>query len=162
MSLKSSSTEFSSDRSFLRYHFGPYLFSIVSASLCSLFLGVISTVIVTLIGPSIQLLLEPSANKTFLFSELFGSKIAKLITYFTHLDRAQSSTLITFLPIALVVVSLAKAIIYIIQVYFWERTSESVTRDLRSLAMKKYLKLSSFQKSHKKFLAVEASFFKYD
>ena len=132
-----------SPSSLLRRYMKPYLGSILIASACSVLLGLLSSFLVSLLGPSLQVLMPSHQASDLSFTKLLGKNIGNLITFTTGKDSINAADLIAYLPAMLVGVAGLKTIASICQGFLWERTGELISKDMRHDTMEAYLNLSS-------------------
>ena len=128
-----------SHSSFLRYYMKPYWKSLLAASISSICLGFLSTMIVSLVGPSIQILNETNLQLQIKVIDLLGPKIGFYVSKFTHQESFSVETLLQWLPIFLFATASLKAFFYITQSYIWERTGELISKDLRDDTFREYV-----------------------
>lgn len=117
---------------FLAVYLRPYLGGVVFAIFCSLLVALVSAAMVMLIGPGIQILIErPDAQHLVPLTVLFGARIAGFIAQGWHIAAITATDLIRFLPMGILILSMCKAVLSVVQTFVWERLSELVSRDMR-------------------------------
>ena len=127
----------------LRTYLKPYWPAILAASICSIVLGLISTLVVTAIGPSIMLLLEGSTVTPVPLSKLVGHHLAAAVSsVFPHLHEIDGNRFVEIMPWALVTVAALKAGFQFASWYLWEWLAEGASADLRRDLVGHYVSLA--------------------
>lgn len=125
-------------RGFLRAH----ALAVIIASICALGLGLVSTAVVSLVGPCFQLLLTSAETSSFYLRELFGGSSSSLVAWALP-DRAFTrEQLFSALPLALLALATLKAVLYISQNIIWERLGELLGLKLRFALVESFIELN--------------------
>src|SRR3990167_9428262 len=96
------------NQAFVFHFLKPYLPSAVVGTLLSILLGVCSTGLATLVGPSLRLLVSYDATTEVSFVELFGARIAPFLETLSSLNAISTERILSALPLLLVIVAGAK------------------------------------------------------
>lgn len=127
-------------KSFLKTH----SIAFVIANLCAVLIGAISTVVFSLVGPALQVLVSPPNELSISFASLLGERWAVLLTAVFARDAITIDHLWNFLPIFLISLSFLRASLLVAQWWIWEAVSETYVAALRSRLVDKFLNLSPF------------------
>ena len=142
---------------FLRRYMRPYLGVVVLASCCSIILGFLASLLVSLLGPSLQILMLGRTDTTLSFAQLLGRPIGTLLSSLTGRSSINATELVEYLPGLLLMVVAIKSTLSLCQTYLWERTGEQISRDMRRDTMKLYLNLSPMVRKSRENTEIEAS-----
>ncbi len=123
-------------RQFLRRE----LSSISVATLCSLMVGIVTTILFALLGPAFETV-QTQEGVHLEFTELFGKYIGTFLTTIFQKSYILGAELWSFLPYAIVLLAFLRATLSITQWYLWERTSEKMASEIRQRLVGRYLKL---------------------
>ncbi|SME88501.1 ABC transporter ATP-binding protein [Pseudobacteriovorax antillogorgiicola] len=121
---------------YLKQHWG----SILIATLCSLLLGLVSTVLFSLVGPALQIIIEPQLTQVS-WQELLGPYLGNLLTELSGTDHVKAAKLWQLLPYLLIGLAGLRALFASSQWFLWERTSEKIAASMRSHLVKAYINL---------------------
>lgn len=122
-----------------------YWLQAVIATILTFVLAFVSTVLFSMIGPSLQLIVTPSSS-TIGWSELVGSKLGSLVTYFMESESVLVGELLLVLPLLFIFISLSRAILMVSQWYIWESVSEKIAAQMREHIACNYLELDPVKK----------------
>lgn len=140
----------------LRRYVKPYFSSVVLASFCSLALGILSSFLVSLIGPSLQVLMPNQADADLSFTHLLGENIGSLFSAIAGKNSINARQLVSLLPGLLLGVAGLKTLASFCQSYLWERTGELISKDMRHDTMQAYLHLDASVRKSKVGQKIEA------
>ncbi|MBI2603150.1 MAG: ABC transporter ATP-binding protein [Deltaproteobacteria bacterium] len=129
------------NQAFVFHFLKPYLPSALLGTLLSILLGVCSTGLATLVGPSLRLLVSYDAKTEVSFVELFGARIAPFLEKLSTLNSISTERILSVLPLLLVIVAGAKFLVSTFQYFVWESLSELLARDIRLFVTKHFLSL---------------------
>ncbi len=118
------------------------------ASLCALLLGLVSTIVVSLLGPCFQLLLNPSETTSIATTELFGPHWRFIAPQLT-VPSLSRETLLFHLPLLLLSLASLKALFSISQNVIWERLGEQLGRGLRLRLTRSFIMLDPNSRANK-------------
>ena len=149
----------SGESSFLRRYCLNWWPGILAAWICALILGLISSVIASLTGPAMQVLLDSgSGNTMFGVNSLLGDALGHICFVLSGRDSLSRNELLTVLPLGLAGLSSLKALFYTTQGFLWERAGELISKDIRNDLMKGYLHLSPTARKSPEGKKTEADF----
>lgn len=116
-----------------------YWYFILIAAVSSLLLGLISTSVGLLIGPSMNIFLQGINDQMIPLQDLFGKQIGSLISYLSSQESISSRNLVVYLPLMLILLSSLKFTFYFLQSYIWELTGELISKDIRADLVEKFV-----------------------
>lgn len=129
------------------------------AWVCALILGLISSVIASLTGPAMQVLLgSGSGDSMFGVRNLLGDSLGNIYFFLSGRDSLSRNELLTLLPLGLAGLSSLKALFYTVQGFLWERAGELISKDIRNDLMNGYLHLSPTARKSQEGKKTEANF----
>lgn len=135
-------------RQFLRFYMHPYWKHAVIASCCSILLGFLSTIIVTMIGPAMQVLINYKETNSISVSQLLGQKIGDFLLFlWPHLNAISFEFLLVWLPIGIIGIAAFKAILQFFVWYLWEWLAEGIAAHLRNDLVYHYIYLNPYQRN---------------
>jgi subfamily B ATP-binding cassette protein MsbA len=120
-----------SNRTLLRHFIKPCRLSIVCATLFSLVLGVTAAMLAVMVGPALRLLMDVDSSKTLPLSDLFGTRLSYVFSFFFESTHLNLDILLAKLPPLLLGIAFLKLLLGTSQYYLWERASEIMTKGLR-------------------------------
>ncbi|MCB9229881.1 MAG: ABC transporter ATP-binding protein [Deltaproteobacteria bacterium] len=132
----------SGESAYLRHYCLPWWRSILCAWLCALALGLVASLITTMSGPAMQLLLDHDGESFLSFHTLFGDRLGSWIRLLSSKEGLKRQELIIALPPALAILASLKALLYSSQSFLWERSGELISQDIRRDLMNAFLHLS--------------------
>lgn len=135
----------------------PYWKSIFLASVCSIFLGLLASILASLIGPCLQLMMPAKQKSIYSFTELLGSNLGFYTAKLTGLQTISHVDIITLLPVFLLSVAFLKLVFSISQYFLWEHLGELISKDLRQDLVQHYLLSSPMIRKQEKNEFFEAS-----
>ena len=120
--------------------------SLSLATLCTFLLGFVSTITYALIGPVFGILGKLNDETPVLFTDLFGLNIGNWLGERLQYDSIPGNVLWVLLPVVLVGVSLLRALLALLQWYLWEKSSESIAKELRGDVVTAYVQVDPEQR----------------
>lgn len=142
---------FKNSASLTRHLMKPFGFHLFFASLCSVFLGLISSFLVTLIGPSVLALTGSQNQQTVFLKDLIGEKQAnEFLRFFPELSSISIDHFFFYLPLCLVLIAAFKTLFQFSSWYTWEWLAEGMAARLRHMIVKGYLQLAPEKRSEAK------------
>lgn len=117
------------------------LSSVMVATLCSFILGIVSTILFSLVGPALQVILNPEQESVKII-ELFGVNLGGFLSWALSLEVVTTESLWLFLPYLLLVFACARGFLTTSTWFLWERASEKMAASLRERLVKAYLHLN--------------------
>jgi ABC-type multidrug transport system fused ATPase/permease subunit len=129
---------FSSNASLVRFYLGPEIPFIIIALVCALLLGVVSAIVAALVGPALQII-SAARDAEFTTTQLLGESIAKYLKIVVTDESFSAGYLLSVVPLALISVSVVKALVSLVQWYLWEKTGEKTALSVRRDIVRGYL-----------------------
>lgn len=114
-------------------------FLVLIAMTLALGLGIISSVIATLVGPSLQMLMNPQSGKFIDLATLFGPRISQFLKICTGLSEISLEDFRVLLPLFLISIAGLKFLFSIFQWLLWEALSEDFARKIRRRLVSNFL-----------------------
>lgn len=118
----------------LRQHLG----RVVIATVCSLLLGAVSTILFSLVGPALQVILNPHLEYISI-TDLFGPYLGNGIGWLLDVEGVEAKALWETLPILLGVCAILRGGLMMTQWSLWEQASERMAASLRERLVNSYL-----------------------
>ena len=109
-----------------------YWWAILVGNLLAVTLGFTSTILFTILGPSIQIYINSSSGAQISLSSLLGEHYASFIKIYFAVETLPHSYLISILPITIFTLASIRGFLTIFQWYLWELVSERIVKDIRS------------------------------
>ncbi len=106
----------------------------------SFFIALISSSLGLCFGPALKVLMD-TAPRELATTDLLGDNLAFVANWFDSSKTVNSTVLLWYLPIIIVVASAAKAIFSFGQTFLWKRVGEKSAREIRADIVGSYLKI---------------------
>jgi ABC-type multidrug transport system fused ATPase/permease subunit len=116
-----------------------YKVAIAIALFCAFVLGILSTVLACLLGPTIKIMLQSANKEFFSLSELFSKTLLQYIIVFFPQKTISSATIYAVLPKIVLCLVILKAIFYITQTIIWDIIGEKVSKSIRTKTISSYI-----------------------
>lgn len=131
-----------SSSQFLLHYLRPHLTSILLATAASFLLAITTAIVVSLIGPGLQLFLgEAESGQTLHLASLTGPYLARLLIALGSVSELSRQNLLAVLPISLILVSGLRTLFSTLQFFLWERLSEKAACCIRQDIVEGFLRL---------------------
>lgn len=119
----------------------PWCWYVYSANLAAVILGVVSAVLGLVIGPAMQVLLDPSAQM-LRWDELLGPILASLLQSWHDSDVIATADLYHAVPFVLISVATVKSLLTFWQWYTWESLGEKVAFSWRATLVDSFIQVN--------------------
>ncbi len=130
-----------SNSAMLWHYTKPYLAVMVFATVLGAFLGLISAMIGTFIGPALQAITSPK-DQWFEYSLLLGHRIGPIVSNWSGKGGLTQAELIALIPGTLISLATVKAMVSLAQWYLWEVSGEKLAVKIREDLATFFIRLS--------------------
>ena len=108
-----------------------YWWAIAAGNILAVILGLVSTSLFTLLGPSIQIYMSRDSASEVEIVSLVGAKYFDIIKGFTGLESISIVILLKVIPLVIIFLAIIRTILTVSQWYLWEFVSEQIIKDIR-------------------------------
>lgn len=115
-------------------------YSLISATLLSLLLGITTAIVYSLMGPMFEALSNPHSKVEKPIVDILGPALGSIIKYFFNIETVIISESIKTLPFFLAGLATIRAILSASQWYLWEVCCEQIAKNMRKNLVEIFLK----------------------
>lgn len=123
-----------------------YLPSVIFGNFFALALAIVSVLLGTIVGPSVQVLSSMDDKSMIDVSTLIGDRLGWIMTMVFGREPISRQEFLLIVPGFLLAITTIKALVTLLQWFIWERVGEKISRDLRNDLVQEYLCLDPEKK----------------